>query len=146
MKTCNDCQKEIATGLVCDGCGAVLEILAVVKRHWGLDELEKLRDVLRAEGVRDALERALANGASVKAKLLSHIVAAGARIGCGPDVMRSKVCDGINAEIRSAKQAEAFDGKNGEGAYSRYCASWLGENVAAALGAVKAPKEREVAR
>lgn len=142
MKTCIHCPAEITRGICCDRCDATLEIMAVIARHWKPDELEKLRDMLRKEGIQEAYRTACDQKISIKAKLLWYIIEGGRRIGAGPDVMRSKVCDAINAELAAMEMAANHDKKHGEGAYMDHCAKWLGKNVGEALGGVTVTREK----
>ena len=120
MNTCITCNSaETKTGICCPTCGSVLNVMVVIKKHWDLDELTKLRDTLRDEPVLTAYTQAKNRGASVMAKLLWFIIELARPLKIHPDVFRSKVCDAINDEIASAKQIQQYDAKNGENAWMK---------------------------
>jgi hypothetical protein len=93
--------------------------MVVIKKHWDLDELTKLRDTLRDEPVLSAHTQAKNRGASVMAKLLWFIIELARPLKIHPDIFRSKVCDAINDEIASAKQIQQYDEKHGENAWMK---------------------------
>jgi len=89
MSTCITCKTtETKTGICCPTCGSILNVMVVIKKHWDLDELTKLRDTLRDEPVITAHTQAKNRGASVMAKLLWFIIELARPLKIHPDAFR----------------------------------------------------------
>lgn len=147
MKNCIRCKHaEIKFGICCPRCNAVLNVMALVTRHWEVHELEDLRDTLRDGNTKTMFDEAKNRGASVMAKLLWHIRAGAKGIHMDPEVLKSKVCDALNEEVAGQQAIVKHDSEHGEGTYMARAAKWLAEVVSGLLGRKsEAPARKEAA-
>ena len=131
MKNCTNCENHPSTnGICCPVCAGVLNVMVVIKNNWTPDELPKLRDTLREGNVAESHQDAKNRGATILAKLLWFIIESGRAVKMHPNNFRSKVCDGINAEISGMDAIRKHEDKAGAGSYDRMVADVLHSWVA----------------
>lgn len=135
MKSCCHCgHAEAETGMFCRPCNAVLCIMSHVTRHWERGEMKDLVKRLRESSTQNLHESARQQNAVLIAKLTRRIIDLAKPIHMQPDVLKSKVCDAILAEIAAGETIAKHEQKHGEGSYMAKVGKWLSETVGSILG------------